>query len=378
MIARLLENQILERIKQSSKIVLLYGSRQVGKTTLVKAMLHKLPYKTLQINADNREHADVLSSRDLGKLRRLVGGYELLFIDEAQRVSDIGINLKIIHDQIPAVKIIATGSSSFELANIVREPLTGRTWTFTLYPISLGELRTDHNLFELDQRLEEFLLYGMYPEVFSYPGLIDKLQFLKELSASYLYKDILELGDVRHSRKVHDLLRLLAYQIGSTVSLNELGRQLEMSKETVARYIDLLEKAFIVFRLPGYSRNLRKEVVKMDKIYFYDLGVRNAVIDNFNLLNARNDTGALWENFLVAERLKNNAYRHHYANRYFWRTYTGAELDYLEESGGQLVGYEFKWGTKTAKAPQSWMETYPEASFQCINRENYLPFVLED
>lgn len=376
MIARFLENQILERIQQSSKIVLIYGSRQVGKTTLVKGLLKKLPYKTLNINADNREFADVLSSRDSGKLRRLVGGYELVFIDEAQRISDIGINLKIIHDQIPEVKVVATGSSSFELANIVREPLTGRTWTFTLYPISLGELNADNNLFELDQRLEEFLLFGMYPEVFSYSGNTDKISFLKELTGAYLYKDILELGDMRHSHKVHDLLRLLAYQIGSTVSLNELGRQLEMSKETVARYIDLLEKAFIVFRLPGYSRNLRKEVVKMDKVYFYDLGVRNAVIDNFNALSGRNDIGQMWENFLVAERMKHNAYRRHFANRYFWRTYTGAEIDYVEESGGQLVGYEFKWSNKTVKPPQTWMETYPEAAFQPVNRENYSEFAL--
>ncbi|MEI6411195.1 MAG: ATP-binding protein, partial [Bacteroidota bacterium] len=376
MIARLLENKILARIQQSSKVILLYGSRQVGKTTLVKSMLKKLPYKTLQINADNREYADVLSSRDVGKLRRLVSGYELVFIDEAQRISDIGINLKIIHDEIPEVKVVATGSSSFELANIVREPLTGRTWTFTLYPISLGEFRATQNLFELDLRLEEFLLYGMYPEVFSYEGASDKVLFLKELSNSYLYKDILELGDIRHARKVHDLLRLLAYQIGSTVSLNELGRQLEMNKDTVARYIDLLEKAFIVFRLPGYSRNLRKEVVKMDKVYFYDLGVRNAVIDNFNNLDLRNDKGQLWENFLIAERLKNTAYQNTLANRYFWRTYTGAELDYIEESGGALRGYEFKWGSKTANAPQTWMENYPEASFECINRENYLDFVL--
>lgn len=376
MIARFLKNQIVERIQQSSKIILIFGSRQVGKTTLVQGLLKELPYKTLVINADNRTYTDVLSSRDVDKLRRLVGGYELVFIDEAQRIPDIGINLKIIHDQIPEVKIVATGSSSFELANIVREPLTGRTWTFTLFPIAIGEMNANANQFELDQRLEEFLLFGMYPEVFSYPGATDKIAFLKELSGAYLYKDILELANIRHSRKVHDLLRLLAYQIGATVSLNELGRQLEMSKETVARYIDLLEKAFIVFRLTGYSRNLRKEVVKMDKVYFYDLGIRNAVIDNFNALNARNDLGQMWENFLVAERIKHNAYRRHFANRYFWRTYTGAELDYLEESGGQLLGYEFKWGAKTAKIPPSWMESYPDASFQCINRENYWEFVV--
>ncbi len=376
MIARLPEKKIAERLQNSNKIIVLYGSRQVGKTTLVNNLLKNAPYKTLVVNADNREYADVLSSRELGKLKRLVSGYELIFIDEAQRIHDIGINLKILHDQVPGVKIIATGSSSFELANVTKEPLTGRTWTFTLYPVSLAEIQGDSNIFELDNRLEEFLIFGMYPEVFSYKTKHDKILYLKELSASYLYKDILELGDVRNAKAIYDLLRLLAYQIGSTVSLNELGRQLGMSKETVARYIDLLEKAFVLFRLSGYSRNLRKEIVKQDKVYFYDLGVRNAVIDNFNNLPLRNDTGHLWENFILAERIKHNAYQGLFANRYFWRTYTGAELDYVEETGGKLYGHEFKWGKKTAKAPKTWLDVYPEAEFKCINRENYLDFLL--
>lgn len=379
MIARILEKKILDRLKNTDKIIILYGSRQVGKTTLVEHFLKTLPYKTLHINADNREYVEVLSSRELGKLSRLVSGYELVFIDEAQRIPDIGINLKIIHDQIPGVKIIATGSSSFELANVTQEPLTGRTWTFTLYPVALAEIQAGQNLFELDNRLEEFLLYGMYPEVFSYTGSNDKMLYLKELSNAYLYKDILELGDIRNARAIYDLVRLLAYQIGSTISLNELGRQLGMSKETVARYIDLLEKSFVVFRLSGFSRNLRKEVVKMDKIYFYDLGVRNAVIDNFKNLAQRNDQGPLWENFLLAERLKFNGYwKGALSNRYFWRTYTGAELDYVEETGGKLFGYEFKWGDKMAKAPKTWLETYPEAEFLCINRANYADFLLPE
>lgn len=376
MIARLLEKQILGRLNSSDKIIILYGSRQVGKTTLIRQILKKAPYKTLSINADRREYAEVLSSRDFGKLQRLVKGYELLFIDEAQRIEDIGINLKILHDELPNLKIIATGSSSFELANITKEPLTGRTWTFTLYPVSLSELSLTHNRFELEQRLDDHLIFGMYPEVFSFSSTEDKVIYLKELSSSYLYKDILELADIRNPKAIYDLLRLLAYQTGSTVSLNELGRQLEMSKDTVARYIDLLEKAFVLFRLSGFSHNLRKEIVKMDKIFFCDLGIRNAVIENFNELNRRSDTGQLWENFLIIERIKAMSYRKQFANRYFWRTYTGAELDYVEERGGQLNGYEFKWAKKAAKAPKTWLEAYPGAGFQSINRENYLEFLL--
>jgi len=376
MIARLLEKQILGRLNSSDKIIILYGSRQVGKTTLIRQILKKAPYKTLSINADRREYAEVLSSRDFGKLQRLVKGYELLFIDEAQRIEDIGINLKILHDELPNLKIIATGSSSFELANITKEPLTGRTWTFTLYPVSLSELSLTHNRFELEQRLDDHLIFGMYPEVFSFSSTEDKVIYLKELSSSYLYKDILELADIRNPKAIYDLLRLLAYQTGSTVSLNELGRQLEMSKDTVARYIDLLEKAFVLFRLSGFSHNLRKEIVKMDKIFFCDLGIRNAVIENFNELNRRSDTGQIWENFLVIERIKAMSYRKQFANRYFWRTYTGAELDYVEERGGQLNGYEFKWAKKAAKAPKTWLEAYPGAGFQSIGRENYLEFLL--
>ncbi len=374
MITRLLAPSILRRLTTSDKIIIVYGSRQVGKTTLVQALLEQIAMKTLSINADRREHADALSSRDLGRLQRLVSGYQLLFIDEAQRIPNIGINLKILHDELPELKIIATGSSSFELANSIKEPLTGRTWTFTLYPISLAELHDTSTLFELDSRIDEFLLYGMYPEVFSYPTVQDKILYLRELSSAYLYKDILELGDIRNAEAIYRLIRLLAFQIGSTVSLSELGRQLSLSTETIGRYIDMLEKAFIVFRLSGFSRNLRKEVTKMDKVYFYDLGVRNALIENYNEPALRNDVGQLWENFLLVERIKSMAYQQKSANRYFWRTYTGAELDYVEETSGRLDGYEFKWGKKKVKAPNTWLKTYENATFQCINRSNYQDF----
>ncbi|MFN4144509.1 MAG: ATP-binding protein [Runella sp.] len=374
-IPRQLLSVLRERLIESSKIIVLYGARQVGKTTLIRQVLADLPYKTLSINADEKRYTDVLSSRDFAQMQRLVGGYELLFIDEAQRIPDVGINLKILHDALPALKIIVTGSSAFELSNRTQEPLTGRTWTYRLFPIAYTELRLLYNPFQLDAQLEALLLYGSYPEALNLPNQTDKVQFLHELSTAYLYKDVLEIASIKHTHKLQQLLRLLAFQVGTQVSLNELGNALQMSKDTVAHYIDLLEKSFVVFRLSGFSRNLRKEVVKMDKIYFYDLGVRNALINNFNPLTLRNDVGALWENFLISERRKHNAYQNRFVNTYFWRTYTGAEIDYLEEANGMLAGFEFKYSDKSPKAPDSWLKTYPEATFKGIHRGNYDTFL---
>ncbi|MBD2757355.1 ATP-binding protein [Spirosoma sp. BT704] len=376
MIPRLLAATIRQRIVESNKIIILYGPRQVGKTTLVRDLINTLPYRSLMVNADELVYQTILSSRDLSQMRLLVEGYDLLFIDEAQRIPDIGINLKILHDALPNLKIITTGSSSFELANRTKEALTGRTWTYELFPISLGELRQEQNAFQLQQRLSEFLRFGTYPDTLQLPNATDKVHYLRELSSAYLYKDILEMASIRHADKLRKLLQLLAFQVGSEVSPNELGNALGMSKDTVNTYIDLLEKAFVVFRLSGFSRNLRKEVSKMDKIYFYDLGIRNVVIDSFQPLDLRMDVGALWENFLVIERRKRNAYAGQYANTYFWRTYTGAELDYIEEADGQLAGFEFKFSHKSAKAPASWIATYPGAEFTVINQENYMSFLL--
>ena len=376
MLTRALLPAIESRLLTSSKIVLIYGPRQAGKTTLVRQVLSNIPVRKLEINADELRYVDVLSSRDLNQLKQLVEGYELLFIDEAQRIPNIGLNLKILHDGLPQLKIIVTGSSSFELANRTQEPLTGRTWTYTLFPIATTELRAQHNPFELRQLLDQQLLYGAYPEIFGLPNQQDKVQYLHELSTAYLYRDVLEMANLRHPDKLRKLLSLLALQVGSPVSLNELGNALQMSKDTVAHYLDLLEKAFVVFRLSGFSRNLRKEVVKMDKVYFYDLGVRNAILNNFSPLAARPDAGAVWENFLVVERRKRNAYAPSPALPYYWRTYTGAELDYVEDLDGQLAGYEFKLTKKAPQAPASWLANYPGATYAGINRDNYLDFVL--
>ena len=375
-IPRKLFATIQEKLLTSNKIIVIYGARRVGKTTLVRQLLAEIPLKTLQINADERRYIEVLSSRDIQKMQLLVDGYEVLFIDEAQRIPDIGINLKILHDNLPNLKIIVTGSSSFDLANRTKESLTGRTWTYSLFPIALTELKNQMNSFEIDQKLEELLVFGSYPDVLNFANQQDKIKYLYELSNSYLYKDIFELSSIKYPDKLRRLLQLLAFQIGSEVSLNELGQSLQMSKDSVNTYIDLLEKAFVVLRLSGYSRNLRKEVVKMDKIYFYDLGIRNAVIENFHLFNLRNDVGQLWENFLVVERQKLNHYNENFMKPYFWRTYTGAELDYIEEGMQKLAGFEFKFGQKISKPPKSWQENYPNATFECINKSNFIEFLV--
>lgn len=373
-IKRSIKEKIIKNIKKTDKISIIYGPRQVGKTTLSKEIIRELKLKTLSINADQAKYVDILSSRDLDKMKALVSGYELLFIDEAQRVSNIGVNLKILHDEIPELKIMATGSSSFDLANKVSEPLTGRVWSYNLFPLAFCELKEIHNDFELENLLESVLVYGSYPDVFLAKNNQDKEDQLSEISRSYLYKDILDLQDLRQSSKINDLLKLLAFQIGSEVSMNELASALGISRETVDRYVNLLEKTFIIFRLGGFSRNLRKEVSKMDKIFFYDLGIRNTMIDNFKALKDRNDVGVLWENFLIIERMKFLAYSGNKASRYFWRTHTGAELDYVEESGGKISGYEFKFGNKIKKVPEAWVENY-RGEFSLVNKNNFLEFV---
>lgn len=371
------ENLKAELAESSNKVLVLYGARQVGKTTLVREVLREFPGRVLEINADNVPFIESLSSRSLDQLKGLVQGYDLLFVDEAQRIPDIGINLKILHDQVPDLKIIATGSSSLDLANRVKEPLTGRTWTFQLYPVSVEEWakHTGANDVEMVEKLPEWLVYGLYPEVLGMENLQRKGRYLQELTQSYLYKDVLALANIRYPEKLRQILKLLAWQVGNLVSVNELANTLQINRDAVNNYLDLLEKSFVIFRLSGFSRNLRKEMVKMDKIYFYDLGVRNALIENYNTLTVRQDIGQLWENFLIVERLKTSSYHFHFANRHFWRTQTGAELDYVEDYGGQLHGFEFKWGASNASAPKTWAETYPTATYQCINPMNFLEFV---
>ncbi len=375
-IPRKLENILRKRILHSGKIVVLYGARQVGKTTLVKNLLNKLKIKTLEVNADEQRYLDVLSSRDSRKLQEFTEGYSLLFLDEAQRIPEIGINLKILADTCKGLKIIATGSSSLELAGRISEPLTGRKWTFNLFPIAQTELRSMRNRYELKQELEDRLVWGSYPEIFRLKSSMLKEAYLREISSDYLYRDLLMLSEIRNSDKLRRLLKLLAFQIGSEVSLHEVGQQLEMTKETVHRYIDLLEKTFVLFSLGGFNRNLRKEITKMKKYYFYDLGIRNVLIDNFKSPSERNDFGQLWENFLIVERLKRNAYRERPCSQYFWRTYTGAEIDYVEEGADGLNGFEIKSGKKKTRPPETWLKEYPQATWQEVGTHNWLNFVL--
>ena len=290
-------------------------------------------------------------------------------------IAEIGLNLKIILDSIPEIRVVATGSSSLDLASKISEPLTGRVITYKLYPISTIELSGMFNGGEIEAGLEDRLVFGSYPEIFSYDSKIKKEAYLRNLSDAYLYKDLLEFGGLKNSSKIRDLLKLLAFQVGSLVSLTELASALEMGKETVAKYIDYLEKSYVIFRLSGFSRNLRKEITKMDKIYFYDLGIRNILIDNLKFLKDRNDAGQLWENFIIGERIKRQAYKNKFADNYFWWTYTGAKIDYLEEAGGKLSGYEFKFSRKKIRAPKTWLKTYTNASFKTINQDNWQAFV---
>ena len=376
LITRAYHSSLEEDLRNSGKIVLLFGPRQVGKTTLARQVLARLPYKCLEINADLNPHGEVLASRNLQRLEGLVAGYELLFIDEAQRITDVGINLKILHDHFPELRILVTGSSALELAAHTREALTGRSLTYQLYPIAVKELRAGASPFELEQKLENFLIFGMYPDILSKDSHQQKIRYLREIVSAYLYKDILELTNIKHADKLSDLLRLLAFQIGSQGSLSELGQQLGMAKETVASYLDLLEKSFVIFRLGGYSRNLRKEIVKTSKYYFFDLGVRNTLIGNFHLAPHRQDMGQLWENFLMIERRKKQDYEFSYVNRYFWRTYDQQEVDYVEEGMGQLAGFEFKWhANPRLSAPKAWQLAYPQATFTQVHPQNYLDFI---
>jgi len=375
-IPRELESQIINKLKTFSKAVVIYGARQVGKTTLVDSIIQNLQYKTLSINADEEKYIDVFSSRDLSKMKSLVEGYQMIVIDEAQRIPNIGINLKILCDGLPDLKIIATGSSSFELANKIFEPLTGRIWSFLLHPLSWLELKKHtYNSFELNNLQNQWLIYGGYPEIFTTINNNSKEDLLKEIGRSYLYKDVFALASIKYTSKVKDLLKLLAFQVGDEVSIQELSNSLSISREAIEHYIDLLEKAFIIFRLSGFSRNLRKEVTKMDKIYFYDLGIRNMVIDDFKAMNNRNDIGQLWENFIISERQKKLTYQKISFSPFFWRVHTGAEIDYVEEKGNKLFGYEFKYGKKKVKAPLSWINTYSNSSFELINQNNYLKFI---
>lgn len=368
--------QNLDRYLLPGKVVIILGPRRTGKTTLMNYLLENTKYKFRLETGDNIRIHELFESGDLTLFREFASGFDLIVIDEAQKIKDIGQGLKILADYTENLRLLVTGSSSFELIGQVGEPITGRKKTLTLYPFSQSELLLKYNKYDLRENLESFLLFGGYPEVILARGRNEKIGILDEILNSYLLKDILATERVKNSKLLLNLLRLLAFQVGSQVSLSELSRTLQIDYKTVARYIDLFEKSFILFSLGGYSGNLRSEISRKNKYYFYDNGIRNAVISNFNVPENRNDTGSLWENFLFIERLKKRANNGLQANIFFWRTYERKEIDLIEERDGRLFAYEFKWGKKTVKVPRKWAETYPQAEFMVITPDNYLDFIL--
>ena len=373
MIPRQLENQIRNQLFKG-KVIILLGPRQVGKTTLIKKILQDFSDSTLFLNGDDPTVLDLLNRPNTEQLRQLISRNELVFIDEAQHISEIGITSKLIVDSFSDVQLILSGSSSFDLSSKTQEPLTGRKRTFFLYPVSFREWQEKNGFLIADQDLENRLVFGFYPEVLN--NLQEQDITLKELSDSYLYKDVLMYGNLKKPDEIRKLLQALAYQVGSEVSYNELGSNCGLDPKTVERYIDILEKAFIIFRLNSFSRNLRNEIKKGKKIYFYDNGIRNAVINQFQLFDARKDKGALWENFLVSERVKFVAYNQMMVNSYFWRTVQQQEIDYIEEKNGVVYGYEFKFSEKkSGKFSKSFINEYsPE--LETINRKNFRTFLV--
>ncbi|WP_192349153.1 ATP-binding protein [Algoriphagus sp. Y33] len=370
MISRQIESELRKRIHQG-KLLVIIGPRQVGKTTLMKQVLDFPNDKVLWLNCDNPDDRLSLQESTTSALQALIGTYKLVVIDEAQRVPNIGLTLKIMADEFPQVQVIASGSSALDLTNSIKEPLTDRKREFQLYPISTQELCLHTSPREEKRLLEQRMIFGFYPEVINHPS--EAQEALQEITNSYLYKEILSLAEIRMPAILQKLLLALALQVGSEVTFNDLGNTVGIDKETAEKYIDLLEKAFVIFRLNSFSRNMRRELKKSRKIYFWDNGIRNAIINNFNSLDLRTDKGALWENFLISERMKYLSYHRIHSNVYFWRTTTGKELDWLEEREGKLFAFEAKWNPgRRAKLPLGFEEAYPETEFQVVHRENYL------
>jgi uncharacterized protein len=370
---KLLQNIVNQLDKQ--KVSLLLGARRVGKTSLLQTIKAQYGAACLWLNGEDENVAALLNERSEANYNRVLQGYTLVIIDEAQFVPDIGRKLKLMIDTIAPLHIIVTGSSAFDIGQM-GEPLVGRTLTYQMYPVAQAELDTQENLLQTKQNLEERLLFGSYPEVLNLPTLAQKQQYLAELINTYLLKDILAFENIRNPQKLKDLLVLLAWQIGSEVSLDELGRNLGINKNTVHRYLDLLEKVFVLYKRSGYSKNLRKEVAKSNRWYFVDNGIRNALINNFNFMALRQDTGMLWENYIVAERLKKNSYEGLLVNSYFWRTYDQQEIDLLEEQNGMLTAFECKWTEQKTKPPAAFAKAYPGSSFHVLHKNNYLNFIV--
>ncbi len=358
--------------KNSGKAIVLLGPRQVGKTTLIEHLLEGEAF--LFLDGDDPGIRNLLFEPNTEQIRSIIGNHKYVFIDEAQRINNIGLTMKIITDRFKHVQLFASGSSSFDLSSSVNEPLTGRKWEFQLFPISWDEYENHHGYLHAQQTLENRLIYGFYPDVLNHPG--DEYSVLENLTSSYLYRDILAYAGIRKPEVLDKLVQALALQVGSEVNYTELAQLVNVDKNTVAKYIDILEKGYVVFRLNSFSRNLRNEIKTNNKIYFYDNGIRNMVIRNFSPLHERTDKGALWENFLIAERVKQNAYHQRMVRTYFWRTKQQQEVDFVEERNGKIYGYEFKWSMKkSAKIPKTFTNAY-DAETMIVHSENFRDFVV--
>ncbi|MBQ9575930.1 MAG: ATP-binding protein [Muribaculaceae bacterium] len=368
MIKRSIESIIKDQLHDGRAIIVM-GARQVGKTTLLRELFAGVDTEVLWMSGDEPDVRDVFENITSTRLKAIIGNHRVVVIDEAQRIEDIGIKLKLITDQMPEVQLLATGSSSFDLANKINEPLTGLKWEYTLFPLSFTELVNDTSLLEEKRMVPHRMVFGSYPDVVTHPGR--EVAILRELTQSYLYKDILEFDRIHKPEKLTKLLQALAYQVGAEVSYNELSQLCGLDAKTVANYISILEQAYIIFRLGSYSRNLRNELKNSRKIYFYDNGIRNALIGNFSQVENRTDAGALFENYAIAERMKRNEYLMDYASSWFWRNTNKQEIDYVEEKDGKLQAYELKWNPKRkASMPLSFRNGYPDADFTVINRDN--------
>ena len=358
------------------KVIILYGARRTGKTTLSKTILSEFGDEGRYINCEVLQYRQALDTTNTALLNDFLGDYRIIVLDEAQSLPNIGLILKVLADTRPDLQIIATGSSSFDMAQSVSEPLTGRSRTFILYPFSLTEISQETHTVEWGARLKNILRFGMYPEVYGQSEEM-AIEELRDIATNYLYKDVLQFNQLKRSDLLFKLLQALAFQTGHEVSYGELAKLLGENHHTVRNYIELLEKSFVIFRLSSFSRNLRKELSKSFKVYFTDNGIRNSLINNFNPLELRDDTGALWENFCVIERMKLLHNQRRFPNRFFWRTYDRKEIDYIEEAGGKLAAVEFKWNPAAkVKKPSEFLKTYPNSSFQVVHRDNYRDFLL--
>ena len=348
-----------------------FGARRVGKTMLVKEILDNIDEPVLILNGEDINVHDKLAVKTVENYKQILGSYKLLYIDEAQKIPEIGQKLKLMIDEIEGLRIIISGSSSFDISRDAGEPLTGRKYSFNLYAFSEREYNQTENSIAKVDKIRERLVFGNYPELIHLPDRDDKIDYLNEMVSSYLLKDILVYENIKNSQKIFNLLRLVAFQLGGEVSMQELGKQLAISKNTVEKYLDLLSKVYILHKVEGFSRNLRKEITKNSRWYFLDNGIRNAVIANFNPVESRNDIGQLWENYMISERIKFQEYKRMSSNNYFWRTYEQQEIDWVEERGGSLHGYEFKWKENKSKIPTQWKTAYPDSSFEVINMNNF-------